>query len=230
VIKTLDINLKEKAVIIADVHYKKGDKEFLDFLKKLDKNPPPQFILLGDIFHLLLPFDFLIEYNKEAIELINSIAKKSEVYYIIGNHDFYIDNIFKNVIIAEALVDKKKSIFLTHGDLNENDFFYKVYLKIIRNKKVLKIINIVTFNCFNNWLFKKILKKRVKCFKIPNFKLKVIEKIADINYNTIIEAHYHQNILYNIDKKIYINVGAFKCDKCYYTFIYNTLKEKRYGR
>jgi len=227
-VKIKNIDLKNGAILVADVHYKRGDKDFLNFLEKLNQNPPPQLFLLGDIFHLLLPFEYLIKYNKEAIKLINSLAKKTEVYYAIGNHDFWLDGIFENVIIKEGFADKKKSIFLTHGDLNEKDIFYKVYLKIIRNKIFLQVLNIVTLNFVNNWLFKKILTKKVKCYKISDFKLKIIEKIADINYNMIIEGHYHQNILYNLDRKIYINLGAFKCEKCYYTFIDTTLKEKKY--
>jgi len=225
-VKVKNIDLKNGAVLVADVHYKKGDKTFLDFLEKLNKNPPPQFILLGDIFHLLLPFKFLKTYNKEAINLINSIAKKSEVYYVIGNHDFYLDNIFKNVVITEALVDEKKSIFITHGDLNERDFFYKIYSKIIRNRMFLNFLHLVTFNFLHNLVFKKILEKRVKCLKIKDFKVKVSKKIADVNYKLIIEGHYHQNVLYNIANKMYINLGAFKCSKSYYIFEDNKLKEK----
>jgi len=229
-VRVKDIDLKNGAVLIADVHYKKGDKEFLNFLEKLNENPPSQLFLLGDIFHLLLPFKYLITYNKEAIMLINSLAKKTEVYYAIGNHDFWLDGVFKNVIIAEGFVDRKKSIFLTHGDLNEKDFFYKIYLKFVRNKFFLKFFNIVTFNFLNNWLFMKILKKKVKCYKIFNFRAKILKKIADINYKIIIEGHYHQNVLYNLKNKTYINLGAFKCEKCYYTFKDNILKEKRDGR
>ena len=222
-----EVDIKNGAIFIADVHYKKGDKDFLGFLEKLNKNPPPQLFLLGDIFHLLLPFQYLINYNKEAIELINSIAKKSEVYYAKGNHDFWLDGIFDSVIIAEAFVDKKKSIFLTHGDLNEEDKLYKIYSFFIRNPFFIRFLNIVSFNFFNNYLFKKILNKKVKCFKIPNFKDKIVGKIENINYKLIIEGHYHQNILYNI-KKNYFNLGAFKCEKCYYTFRDNSLKEIRY--
>ena len=226
--KVENVELKKNAIIVADVHYKKGDKDFLNFLKELNQNPPPQLFLLGDIFHLLLPFEFLIKYNKEAINLINSIAKKTEVYYAYGNHDFWLDSIFKSVKVSESFVDEKKSIFLTHGDLNEKDFFYKIYLKIIRNKNFINFLNIISFNFLNNWLFKKILRKKVKCFKISLFKAKIIKKIADIDYKMIIEGHYHQNVLYNIENKTYINLGAFKCDKSYYIFKDNILKEKKY--
>ncbi len=221
------IDLKNGAVLVADVHYKKGDNDFLNFLKDLDKNPPPQLFLLGDIFHLLLPFKYLIEYNKEAIELINSIAKKTEVYYAVGNHDYWLNGIFENVTVSEAFVDSEKSIFLTHGDLNEKDFLYRLYLGVIRNKTFIRTLNFLSFNFINNWLFKKILQKKVKCSKILNFKTKIIKKIADIDNKIIIEGHYHQNVSYKIGNKFYINLGAFKCNKNYYIFEDNHLKEKK---
>jgi len=226
-LKIKKINLKNGAVLVADVHYKKNDKDFLNFLKELDDNPPPQLFLLGDIFHLLLPFKFLVDYNKEAINLINSIAKKSEVYYAYGNHDFWLDGVFENVIFSDAFLDEEKLIFLTHGDLNEKNFLYKIYAKLIRNKFLLKLLNVISFNFVNNWLFKKILQKKVKCFKIEEFKLKILKKIADINSNIIIEGHYHQNVSYDIENKKYFNLGAFKCERVYYIFE-EYLKEKRY--
>ncbi len=226
--KIKNINLKNGAVFIADVHYKKGDISFLSFLDMLNNNPPPQLFLLGDIFHLLLPFEFLIEYNKKAINLINSIAKKSEVYYTYGNHDFLLDKIFENIIFADIFVDKKKSIYITHGDLNNKDLFYNCYARIIRNKFFLNILDIISLNFINSQIFKKILKKKIKCNKILNFKKKVLKKIADIDYNTIIEGHFHQNIFFEFGGKRYYNLGAFYCDKSYYIFKDYTLKELKY--
>ena len=220
-----EINLKNGAVLVADVHYKKGDKNFLNFLDSLNKNPPPQLFLLGDIFHLLLPFEYLINYNKEAIDLINCIAKKTEVFYTYGNHDFFLDGIFENVIFSDAFLDKKKSIFLTHGDLSEKDKKYQIYLKIIRNKSFVNILNIISFNFFNNWLFKKILQKNIKCNKIKNFKEIIFKKIADISYNMIIEGHYHQDKIFKFDDKKYYALGAYFCKKCYYTYKDYELKE-----
>jgi len=220
-----NITLKNGAVFVADVHYKKGDKKFLEFLKSLDKNPPPQLFLLGDIFHLLLPFKFLIQYNKEAIDLINSIAKKTEVFYVYGNHDFGLDEIFDNILFADGFVDKKKSIFLTHGDLTDKDIKYRIYLKIIRNKSLAKMLNFLSFNFLNNWLFKKILQKNIKCNKIYNFKTIVLKKIADIGYNMIIEGHYHQNVFFKFGDKKYYGLSAYFCKKCYYTYKDYELKE-----
>jgi UDP-2,3-diacylglucosamine hydrolase len=225
-----EVNIKEGAVFIADVHYKRGDRDFLNLLNFWIKNPPPQVFFLGDIFHLLLPFRFLIEYNKDAIELINRLSLKTEVYYASGNHDFGIENIFKNVKFADFFVDKSKSFFLTHGDLIDNDIFYKLYVKIIRNKSLVGFLNIVTLNFTNGYIFDKLLKKRIKCLKIPNFKEKVFFKIADINYKNIVEGHYHQGVKYNFGDKIYYGLGAYVCEKVFYVFKNNTLKAEYGGR
>jgi len=227
-LKIKNINLKNGAVFVADVHYKKGDVYFLNFLRKLENNPPSQLFLLGDIFHLLLPFDFLIEYNKNVIDLINSISQKCEVYYTYGNHDFLIDKIFKNTVFADVFIDDNKSVYITHGDRDNKEIFYNLYINIVRNKKVLHFLNIVTFNFLNNYLFKRILKKNIKCNKIFNFKDVVLKKITDIRYNTIIEGHFHQNVCFNFDKKIYYNIGAFYCDKSYFLFEDNKIKELKY--
>lgn len=226
--KIQKIDLKEKAVIVADVHYKKGDEDFLDLLKKWLENPPPQVFFLGDIFHLLLPFKYLIRYNNEAIELINLLAQKTEVYYTPGNHDFNIESVFKNVKIADAFADEKKSVFLTHGDLTDNDFFYRIYVKIIRNPFLNSLLNILSFNFVNNWLFRKILQKKIKCLKISAFREKVFSKIADIDYKNVIEGHYHQGVEYDFGDKRYFGLGAYVCDKVFYVYENNTLKAE-YG-
>jgi len=226
------INLKNKAIVIADVHYKKGNTEFLNLLKKWIENPPPQVFFLGDIFHLLLPFEFLIKYNQEVIDLINTLSKKTEVYYTPGNHDFNIEKIFPSVKFSEAFIDENKSIFLSHGDLTDTDKKYLFYVKIIRNAYFEMLLNIVSLNFINNWLFKKILQKRIDCKKLPNFEKKIKEKMKNIDFNTIIEGHYHQNRILHVFDKIYINIPAFICTKSYILLQLDTnpiIKEIYYG-
>ena len=214
--KIENVVLKNGAVIIADVHYKKGDNDFLNLLKTWNKNPPSQIFLLGDIFHLLLPFDYLIKYNQEAISLINSLSQKTEIYYTPGNHDFNIRNIFPKILFAQAFFDKEKSIFLTHGDLTDDDVLYHIYEKIIRCNFIENLFHIITLNFINNWLFKKILQKKIECKKIKNFKNKIKQKIKEYNYDIIIEGHYHQNVILHFNDKQYINLPAFVCNKNYF--------------
>jgi UDP-2,3-diacylglucosamine hydrolase len=214
-LKVKKIELKNEAAVIADVHYKKGDTEFLEVLKGWIEHPPPQVFLLGDIFHLLLPFSYLIEYNKEAIDIINSLSVKTDVFYTPGNHDFNIERIFPNVVFADGFLDRKRGVLLTHGDLTDKDFLYRLYVKIIRNKTVEKTLNIISLNFINNWVFKKILSKKTSCKKLENFEKKIKEKLKLYDYGIIIEGHYHQNEILHFHNTEYINLPAFVCTKSY---------------
>ena len=203
--------LKDGAVFIADAHYKKENEILYYLLLDLNDSPPPQLFLVGDIFHLLLDFPYLIEYNKKVIKLINEISKKTEVYYFEGNHDFCLDGIFYDSVILIKEI-KKDGICINHGDLYLDDKFYIFYSKIIRKKKFMKFINIVTFNFINNWLFKLILSKKVRCDKMKEF-----DKLAKMKIDLykdcrlIIEGHYHQNERY----ENYLNLPSLYCQKAY---------------
>jgi UDP-2,3-diacylglucosamine hydrolase len=221
--KIKEVEVKNGAVFITDVHYKKGDKKFLDLLTSFIKNPPSQIFFLGDIFHLLLPFEFLYEYNKEAIELINKLSEKTEVYYIYGNHDFCIDEFFPKINFADVFIDKRNSIYLTHGDLDNENLFYRLYSFFIRKRFILKFLNVITFNFLNNYLFKKLLSKKVTC----NY------HISDLHINKpfkyIIIGHYHNF------KKIgnVLILSSFFCYKNYYIIQIDkkiNFKEIYYGR
>lgn len=221
--KIKEVEVKNKAVFITDVHYKKGDKNFLNLLNFFIKNPPPQIFLLGDIFHLLLPFSFLYEYNKDAITLINKLSEKTEVYYVYGNHDFCIDDFFTNVVFADAFIDKKKSIYISHGDLDTENVFYNIYSYFIRKKFLLKLLHYLSFNFVNNYIFKKILNKKIKC----NYHIEKLE--IDKNFEHIIIGHYHNFKKFN---KVLI-ISSFFCNKKYYIIQIEKkikFKEIEYGR
>jgi len=220
-----EFKLENGAILVADVHYKKGDKLFLDFLDYLIKSSPPQVIFLGDIFHLLLPFDYLKKENFEAISKINKLAKNSKVYYICGNHDFLIKDFF-DCEVDNAFFDVEKSVILTHGDLFSLDKKYNIYVRIIRSIFVLKALHFITLNFVNNWLFKAILKKRIKCEEFK-FEEIVKKRIKLFDFKTIIEGHYHQGGEFEINGKKYYNLKSFYCSKKYYVY-QNSLKELTY--
>ena len=213
--------LKDGAVFIADSHYSKQNQDLKFLLLKIKNNEikTNQIFLVGDIFHLLLPFKFLIEYNQEIIKLINELAKTKEVYYFEGNHDFCLEGVFdKNVKVLKEL--KKDGICINHGDIYIKDKFYIIYTKIIRNKIIMNVMNLITLNFINNWIFRKILNKNIKCEKIDNFiSLAEYKLLQYQDCNLIIEGHYHQNQLY----KNYINLPSLYCQNSFFQ-----LKNKKF--
>ncbi len=205
--------LRDGAVFIADSHYSKQNEDLYDLLLEINNGHlvAPQLFLVGDIFQLLLPFEYLVKYNKKVIDLINEISNKIDVYYFEGNHDFCLDGIFcENVKILKKY--EKDEICINHGDIYTDDCVYKFYVKIIRKKWFMKFIDIVSFNFLNNWLFKKILNKKISCENMKNFELLAQKKIQTYKKcQLIIEGHYHQNKTY--DK--YVNLPSLYCQKSY---------------
>ena len=76
--------LKDSAIFIADSHYSHKHNDLKTLLLKIknEEIKTSQIFLVGDIFHLLLPFKFLINYNKEIIDLINELSYTKEIYYL----------------------------------------------------------------------------------------------------------------------------------------------------
>lgn len=215
----MHISLKNGAIFIADSHYKKDNRNLYFFLKDIYENKIEcsQLFLVGDIFELLIwNFKYLIDYNREVIDLINLISDKIEVFYLEGNHDFLLESLFKKVYIADSV--KIGNVVINHGDVFLKDNFYKIYKMIIRNRVILSVLNIITLNFINNWLFKKLLnRKKSKCLKFKDFKGYIQkEKFTYFkDFDILIEGHYHQNVQFEIKDKKYLNLPAFTCNNLY---------------
>ena len=94
------IIIQKNALFIADSHYPHHGDTFLNLLKKLDNNKikTPQLFLMGDNFDLLFGYnDYIQTFSKEAIDLLQTLSKKIEIYYFEGNHDFCLKEIFPDI-------------------------------------------------------------------------------------------------------------------------------------
>ena len=127
------IEIQENALFIADSHYPHHGKTFLTLLKKLNNNEikTPQLFLMGDNFDLLFGYnDYIQTFAKEAIELLQTLSKKMEIYYFEGNHDFCLEEVFTNIKVYTRQVQPiqfrldNQIAYLSHGDLYEMGFGY----------------------------------------------------------------------------------------------------------
>ena len=84
----------------------------------------------------------------------------------------------------------------------------------------MNVMNLITLNFINNWIFRKILNKNIKCEKIDNFiSLAEYKLLQYQDCNLIIEGHYHQNEIY----KNYINLPSLYCQNSFFQ-----LKNKKF--
>jgi UDP-2,3-diacylglucosamine pyrophosphatase LpxH len=153
-LKKINISDKGKAVIVSDVHLGFGgsnERDFSLFLKSL-------LVDTGDL-HLVLNGDFIDFWRAEplgiylhSIKFIEDNLKPLKengwnIYYIVGNHDYCLENIAKlkdlfeilthqlgiEIIYPALLIEnfESKKILVTHGDVV--DFMYA--FDIISNRK-----------------------------------------------------------------------------------------------
>ena len=193
------IVIKEGAIFIADSHENENRKNFLRFLYALKSGEikTPQLFLMGD-----------------------------------GNHDFNLAPLFKNVktypIDAQPVkfASKcQKCVFIAHGDIFL-PLVSKYALRFLRVKIFLKTMNF--FDKFLNFrLSKRILnklKRKILDYKIPNFKELAEAKVYRYNglckADIVIEGHYHQGDIFELDSQKYVNVPSFACEQSYFIVEY----------
>jgi len=222
--------LKKGAILIADAHYPNHNKSLLDILDGLNcgKIRTPQLILMGDIFDLLVGGSkYLQNRFEKEINLIDEVAKKIEVIYIEGNHDFNLKPLFKNVKIfpieqQPVIFDAgEKIVALSHGDRFEMSLSYKIYTKLIRNPTVLKLLpEFIAKNKLASMQSKKI------CKKIENFKTLAKNITKNYKADIIIEGHYHQGIV--VDN--YISLPSLACSNKIALFDGKNIEFKEFSR
>ncbi len=206
--------LQEGAIFIADVHYPNHKKEeFLAFLTAIKEKriKTSQLILMGDIFDLLLEqSSFLKNLFEKEIALINDIAKKIEVIYLEGNHDFNLASIFVNAKVVPLqkqpllLQNNNKIYALSHGDKFVMPFSYKIFTFFIRNKLFLHLLPEIVAK----YQLQKMKKKKI-CKKISHFQEKVLQILTHYKSDFVIEGHYHQGKIL----KNYIALPSFACSQ-----------------
>ena len=195
------IIIHENALFIADSHYPHHGQAFLTVLKKLDNNEikTPQLFLMGDNFDLLFGYnDYIQTFAKEAIELLQSLSKKIEIYYFEGNHDFCLKELFPDIQVYSreeqpvTFTLNNKTVALSHGDKYATGFGYDLYCKLLRNKVTLTLLKPFEKSIISHRM-QKLSEKKI-CHTFHTFEQRVtaiLEHYKEVDM--VIEGHYHQS-------------------------------------
>ena len=222
--------IENGAIFIADAHEDERKNDFYLFLQQIEskKIETTQLFLMGDMFDLLIgKVEYSVNSYKRYIELIDQIALHVEVYYFEGNHDFALENLFKNVKIVpiqlqpmQFVLEDNTVVYLLHGD-RYSGLVYSAYTKIIRSTTILSILNF--FDKKSNYGISKRVKnsqlRKKLCTKIENFEDIIGAKIPKYNpqqNSYIVEGHYHQNYMFRQNSVNYINLASFACNQSYF--------------
>ena len=221
--------LHEGAILVADSHAAAWRTPFIDFLAALERGDihTTQLVLIGDNFDLLFgPVAQTLRDNHESIELLNRLARKIEIIYLEGNHDFRVASLFPDIYVVDRsqqpliLSYKDERIALLHGDIKV-PFGYALYTSLIRNRPILFCLNLIN-ELFSGIIINTLsqqMQRKNHCKKIDEFE-KIAKRHSSASWidrcDMIIEGHYHQNCRYEFAGIKYHNLGAFACNERYY--------------
>lgn len=213
----MPIEIRERAIFIADAHYPHHGETLLDILNKIENKTikTTQLFLMGDIFDLLFGYNSYIKtFSQKAIDTINRLSKEIEIIYIEGNHDFCLKEIFSNVKVykrEEQPIKFKlnnKIIYLSHGDKYGAGVIYNIYSKLIRNRITLTILRPFEKSIIDHRMGK--LKVKKICGEFKNYQKRFNRIILNYPKDAIIiEGHFHQGLNY----KSYISLPSLVCQQ-----------------
>jgi UDP-2,3-diacylglucosamine hydrolase len=232
-----------KTYFFSDAHLGIGTKEedrakeraIVRFLERVALDGERLYIL-GDLF------DYWFEYRtvvpKGYYRLFTALANLTEsgvkVFYLAGNHDFWISSYFRDELGMEVFPDPVeqtlhgKRFYLHHGDgLLKNDTGYRILKRVLRNKT-----NIALFSLLPPDLATRIARGASNTSRHHTSK-KIYEgndmvefagrKIAE-GFDFVVMGHNHQSLYKNMDGGVYANLGDWIDERTYAVFDGTTLK------
>ncbi|WP_297809996.1 metallophosphoesterase [uncultured Helicobacter sp.] len=235
------LRIQEGAIFIADSHHSLYQNTLDSIFQELLQSSRKQIFLMGDIFDFLVGgVQKSIKDNQKALELLEQLSLKHEIYYFEGNHDFLLSQIsyFKNICCFPLESQPicfdfgKNKAYLAHGDVFLN-WHYAFYTKIIRQNFFIKFLNL-----FSSFLYPKILhylqnKKRLKNQsysaskalsnddKLALLRIESYQKTLAIPIDSyIIEGHFHWGKSARFHSVNYIGLPFFACKKQYFVVEY----------
>lgn len=139
---------------MSDQHFGKNEKELEDlkfekFVKFIDSiRGSESLFIVGDLFSFFFEYGTYIpkEYQRIVTTLTNLKNSGTEIYYIVGNHDFWVGSYFSSSGIttfkkAQSLSIQGKKVFISHGDEFVGRNFLFRY--VLRNKIVILVFSLI---------------------------------------------------------------------------------------
>jgi UDP-2,3-diacylglucosamine hydrolase len=212
---------------ISDVHLGLGSREtekakedrLLQFLRSIRPTTERLFIV-GDLFDFWFEYRTVIPkgFHRTLTALQDFTDHGIRVDYLLGNHDYWVDDFFKQEIGIDVLAKpyevklEGKRIFLHHGDgLAQHDLGYKLIKPVLRNRA-----SIFAYRWLHPDLGVKLARgssrsSREYTSKKDFGEVEGMEAYASSliagGADVVVMGHRHQPLIKTIDKGVYVNLG-----------------------
>lgn len=206
-----------RTLLISDVHIGFKFSRASDAVSVLDNEQFDRLIMVGDIFDIqsMLHRPYWDEHHTAFLKKMLKLAKKKEVIYVIGNHDYPLYHLqeYTNKLAGVKLCREytytsgDKNILCVHGDQFDSvshklqgvgDFFYNILLHL--NVLVAKIRSLfgLPYWSISKWCKDKVKNTISKAFSID-------DKLRELDADVVVYGHTHMPFVQND----LVNTGTF---------------------
>ena len=207
------------AMFISDLHLNPNEPQLLlrfqEFLRLVVTRTRNLYIL-GDLLHVWAGDDSITAWSQAIIAQLAALAQHGiNVYFMPGNRDFLIGNIFTQQAKLKILSDPtliscgSKLVLLTHGDmLCTDDKAHQRLRYFTRNQKFIKYFLKLPL-VYRQWLVQQVRTRSQQAHAIHKsvdvVTATVVRMMQTYNVNVLIHGHTHKPGLtqYILDQQCY---------------------------
>lgn len=212
-------NKKRPIIVVSDVHIGspsfKSHGSFLLFLNYVE-SIKAQLILNGDIVDLWYKrVSEFTDVENEIVEKILSLAEKTNVVYVIGNHDYavvyrnYDTGKIKLVYPSCIFYHKGETVYISHGHLE-----YGLINNTLLDLTVGRLFTYVFSRLYNSRFLHRTYNKILKALTNKNGKNMINERFhyyatEHPEYDILIFSHTHNTENIDLEDNTVINTGSW---------------------
>jgi len=238
---------RHKTYFFSDAHLGIGSPEedhqrelrlirFLDFIQ----HDAEQIFIVGDLFDYWFEYRTVVpkKYFRLLTKFADVIERGVRVYFIAGNHDFWVKDYFRIELGMELHLNpieteiRGKRFFIHHGDgLLKGDIGYKILKKVLRNKMNIFLFSLIHPD-LTGWIarWSSHTSRRYtsnKAYESGGMTDFAAQKIED-GFDFVIMGHNHISSFQKIGNGVYINLGEWISENTYAVFDGKKIKLAKY--
>lgn len=210
-----------RTLLMSDLHIGFKYSRAEDVLRVMDSEKFERLILVGDIFDIqqMMKRPYWDEHHTRVLKKILKLAKKKEVIYVIGNHDYplyhlldYTDKMAGIKLYREYTYQSGgKRIVCVHGDQLESvsnnlmlvgDFLYYTGLKLNKYINYFRAKMGLNYWSLSKWGKDKAKKLIASAF---NMEKEIQKKLSDHEADVLVYGHTHMPLV----TETVVNTGTF---------------------
>ncbi|MFK7872361.1 MAG: UDP-2,3-diacylglucosamine diphosphatase [Oligoflexales bacterium] len=130
--------------VISDVHIRDRDDAKIEKISSLfswlEEKGCKKVLLNGDIFDVFIGNFYFQKYYYSFFQSLEQLSKSSQIIYLQGNHEFFLNKIpyqsYMKTALEDVYIHKSENhgnIYIAHGDHLNPSRGYQILRKILRN-------------------------------------------------------------------------------------------------